>query len=193
MKKAQKQKKVWSGIQEGTEDARIIYDSVQASYDVMREFEDCKAELNENFKEVEAKTGIPKRVWNFLVKANYFANENVQFEKNKELEDAWDAIQKVKGNSQCNMLDISEIKKISSQIDRDDFFLKMKAKVDSGDYESFIAAISAFLEEEDLSEKEIKELISPTLMGILEKEAVKLNLLLDSKFSTSRDIEDFLE
>jgi len=91
------------------------------------------------------------------------------------------------------MLDISEIKKISSQIDRDDFFLKMKAKVDSGDYESFIAAISAFLEEEDLSEKEIKELISPTLMGILEKEAVKLNLLLDSKFSTSRDIEDFLE
>ena len=96
MKKIKKEKKVWSGIQEGTEEARIIYDSVQASYDVMREFEDCKAELQENFKDVEAKTGIPKRVWNFLVKANYFANENVQFEKNKELEDAWDAIQKIK-------------------------------------------------------------------------------------------------
>ena len=91
------------------------------------------------------------------------------------------------------MLDIAEIKKISSQIDKDDFFLKMKAKVDSGEYESFIAAISDFLEEENLSDKEIKELISPTLMGILEKEAVRQNLLVDSKFLTSRDIEDFFE
>ena len=99
MKKAKKEKKVWSGIQQGSEDAKLIYESVQATYDVMREFEDCKAELSENFKDIEAKTGIPKRVWNFLVKANYFANENVQFEKNKELEDAWDAIQTMKENA----------------------------------------------------------------------------------------------
>ncbi len=89
------------------------------------------------------------------------------------------------------MLDISEIKKISSQIDKDDFFLKMKAKVDSGEHDCFISAVSSFLEDENLSEKEIKDLISPTLMGILEKEAVKQNLLVDSKLSTSRDIEDF--
>lgn len=91
------------------------------------------------------------------------------------------------------MLDISEIKKFSSQIDKDDFFLKMKAKVDSKEHDSFISAVSSFLEEENLSEKEIRDLISPTLMSILEKEAVKQNLLVDSEFSTSRNIEDFFE
>lgn len=98
MKKIKKDKKIWSGIQAGSEDARLIYESVQATYDIMREYEDCKAELAENFKEIEAKTGIPKRVWNFLVKANYFANENEQFEKNKELEEAWDVLSQFKEN-----------------------------------------------------------------------------------------------
>ena len=57
--------------------------------------EALRATLKENFDEISAKTGIPKRVWNALVKFNYFQNEHEAFAKSEELKQAYEALSQV--------------------------------------------------------------------------------------------------
>lgn len=92
MRKKKKETKVWTGLKPGTTDFKLIKDSVNASFTVIQEMEEKKAELLDNFTEIHAKTGIPKRVWNKLVRWTYDGRAEEQFSKDEELQEAWMAL-----------------------------------------------------------------------------------------------------
>ena len=80
-RKKKQVKVVWGGLKKGTPEFDVIKNSIDASYSIIQDIEERKAELTDSFNEVNAKTGIPRRIWNKLVKFNYFGNAHEQFEK----------------------------------------------------------------------------------------------------------------
>ena len=90
MPRKKTQKVVWGGLKKGTPEFNVIRESILASEDDVREIENRKEALTDNFNDVHAKTGIPRRIWNALVKFYFFGNAYEKFEKDKELKEVWD-------------------------------------------------------------------------------------------------------
>ena len=88
-----KEKKVWGGLVAGTEDFKVIKDSVDASFQIIADIENAKAELKDAFEEVHAKTGIPRRTWNAICRWNYKGNSLEAISKNEELKETWETLQ----------------------------------------------------------------------------------------------------
>lgn len=86
-------------------------------------------------------------------------------------------------------LNLSEIQKNSEMVDRDELHNIIYQKVNSGEYDTYLEALSAYIEENDVDEKSIKHMVSPTLVGILYQEAMEKNMLVDS--SSHKSIEEF--
>ena len=86
-------KKKWSGMPSGS-DLEAIKNGIQATYDPMREMANLKEQIKDVYDDLHAKTGIPKRIFNFLMKNNYFGNGLEVLSKNSEIQDAYDAVTK---------------------------------------------------------------------------------------------------
>ena len=91
--KQKTEKKKWTGMPSGS-DLETIKTAVESTYEPMRELEDLKGQIKDIYDEVKAKTGIPKRIFNFLMKNNYFGNGLEVLSKNSEIQDAYDAVTK---------------------------------------------------------------------------------------------------
>jgi hypothetical protein len=68
---------------------------VTAVQENVKVIESEKVSITEAFDELHAKYGIPRRVFNFLVRAMYYGNQEATFEKNDELREAWDKLENV--------------------------------------------------------------------------------------------------
>jgi hypothetical protein len=93
-----KQKKVkveWGGMPTSDGDLKVIKASIDGTFDIVKDIENAKDDLTDYFKELHEKFGMPRRVFNFLVRTNYKGNASEVIDKNSELEEAYDALQKV--------------------------------------------------------------------------------------------------
>lgn len=86
-------KKKWSGMPSGS-DLETIKNGIQATYDPMREMASLKEQIKDVYDDLHAKTGIPRRIFNFLMKNNYYGNGLEILSKNSEIQDAYDAVTK---------------------------------------------------------------------------------------------------
>ena len=93
MKKAKTEKKQWSGMPSGS-DLEAIKTGIEQTYEPMREMENLKEQIKDVYDDLKAKTGIPKRIFNFLMKNNYYGNGLEVLSKNSEIQDAYEAVTK---------------------------------------------------------------------------------------------------
>lgn len=87
---------------------------------------------------------------------------------------------------------LSEIQKNSDIVDAEELHLYLLEQIKNGKYDTFLDALVDYVEEYDLNlddQKQIKKYITPTLMGILYREAQQKSLLKDSCVRIS--VEDF--
>lgn len=88
-----KEEKKWTGMPTG-KDLEDIKVAVESTYDYLNQLNDAKEQIKDIFTEINAKTGIPRRVFNFLINNNFYANGYEVIKSNEELEDAYSAITK---------------------------------------------------------------------------------------------------
>lgn len=87
---------------------------------------------------------------------------------------------------------LSEIQKNADMVDAEELHLYLLGQVKSGKYETFFEALVEYVQEYDLdldNSVQIKKYITPTLKGILYKEAQERALLKDECVHLS--VEDF--
>jgi hypothetical protein len=87
---------------------------------------------------------------------------------------------------------LSEIQKNADMVDAEDLHLFLLEQVRSGKYDTFFEALSEYVQEYDLdldNQVQIRRYITPTLKGILYKEAQERSLLKDECVRLS--VEDF--
>jgi len=83
----------WYGIGEANqEQLKSIRDAITCTFEVMHKIEQAKQEYKDIFEAVHEKTGIPRRLFNFLAKDNYKGNGREEVAKNNELEEALDVM-----------------------------------------------------------------------------------------------------
>ena len=92
-KKKAPQKPQWTGMPSGTE-LEELKTVIESTYDLVQQIEEAKGQLKDIYTELNAKNGIPKKIFNFLVKNNYYSNGYEVIRSNEEIEDAYNAIQK---------------------------------------------------------------------------------------------------
>ena len=95
MARPKKNKVEWSGFPTSEAQKKEIKNYIESTRDSMITIENEKHLLTDTFNEVHEKYGMPRRVFNFLVKANYFGNQEATFEKNEELKNAWEEFNQV--------------------------------------------------------------------------------------------------
>lgn len=94
MKEKNKPEMEWQGIPTHREDLmKVIKDGISEAQGPMAIIESSKDTMKEIFEAVHEKTGIPRRTFNFLVKAKYFGNGRETIAKNDELAEALDAFE----------------------------------------------------------------------------------------------------
>lgn len=85
---------------------------------------------------------------------------------------------------------LSEIQKNAEILDSEALHLYLIQKIESGEYDTCLEALTAYVEENDIdieSQAVMKKYISPSLMGILYKEAQDKSLLVDQGLPVSVD------
>lgn len=96
-RKKNTEKKDWGGFANlSADDQAKIYATIEGTYDTTREIENGKEELKEIFSDLNRETGIPKKLFNFLVKDCYYADGNQKIEENEEFREAKDLIEKLR-------------------------------------------------------------------------------------------------
>ena len=92
MAKKKQEKKVWTGMPSGTEldELKAV---IESTYDLVQQIEEANGQLKDIFTELNAKNGIPKKIFNFLVKNNYYSNGYEVIKSNEEIENAYNAMQ----------------------------------------------------------------------------------------------------
>lgn len=90
--------------------------------------------------------------------------------------------------------DLSDIQKNAEILDSEALHLFLIEKVKSGEYETFLEALANYVETNDLdldSPSMVKKYISPTLHGILYREAMQKSMLTEQAIKVS--ITDFFD
>lgn len=95
MARPKKNKIEWNGFPNSDAAKKEIKASIDSTHESMVAIENEKAQLTDIFNELHEKYGMPRRVFNFLVKANYFGNQEITFEKNEELKNAWEEFDQI--------------------------------------------------------------------------------------------------
>lgn len=85
----------WTGMPNNESALKEIKGAVVSLYDQLHTIDEMKAEIKEVFDDLHARYGIPKKVFNWLVKTNYKGNGYETIQANSELEEAYEAMQKV--------------------------------------------------------------------------------------------------
>lgn len=86
---------VWSGMPTSEAELKQIKAAIESTYDSFVAIETARSDIKDIFDDINARTGIPKRVFNFLAKANYKGNAYETIQNNTELEEAFEALNKV--------------------------------------------------------------------------------------------------
>lgn len=87
---------------------------------------------------------------------------------------------------------LTDIQKNAEILDSEALHLYLLSKVESGEFDSFMEALSAYVEETDIdldNPSIMKKYISPALYGILYKEAMEKSMLKDTAHQMS--VDDF--
>lgn len=95
MAKKESNKKEWGGMPNDDITLKEIRAAVESTYDSYSTIENAKSDIKDIFDDIHERTGIPKKVFNFLAKSNYKGNAYEQIQQNSELEEAYEALQKV--------------------------------------------------------------------------------------------------
>lgn len=86
----------WTGFPISEADRKTIKTAIDQTHPIMVAIETEKGSLKDIYDEMNEKFGMPRRVFNFLVKCAYYGNQDVTFEKNEELKEAWESYENVK-------------------------------------------------------------------------------------------------
>lgn len=87
---------------------------------------------------------------------------------------------------------LTEIQKNAELLDSEALHLYLLSKVESGEFASCYEALAAYVEENDIDlddKNVVKKYISPSLQGIIYKEAIERSMLKDKP--TAMSISDF--
>lgn len=96
MGRFRKNKVEWSGMPTSEAALTEIKNAITQTHPCFNTIEVEKSNISDIFSDLNQKYGIPRRVFNALAKFSYFGNADDQFNKNSEIQDAWNAIEKVK-------------------------------------------------------------------------------------------------
>lgn len=72
------------------QDKNRIKSAIDSTYAIYAQIESEKHNLNDIYNELKEKYKMPRRVFNFLSKANYSNNQDEMFQKNDELREVWE-------------------------------------------------------------------------------------------------------
>lgn len=89
---------------------------------------------------------------------------------------------------------LNDIQKNVELVDSEALHMYLISKVESGEFDSCFSAFAAYAEENDIdldNADALKKIISPSLYGILYKEALEKSMLKEK--NTSQSINDFFE
>lgn len=86
---------VWNGIPSDEVTLKKIKQAIDNTYGSFITIESAKEEIKEQFKSIHQQTGIPKRIFNFLAKSNFKGNADETIQTNSELEEIYEALNKV--------------------------------------------------------------------------------------------------
>lgn len=95
MGRSKKDKIVWTGMPSNEGDLKAIKTALLSTHESFRTIDNEREQLTDIFSELHAKYGIPKRVFNKLARFTYYNNANEQFSKDAEIQEAWEAIDKI--------------------------------------------------------------------------------------------------
>lgn len=85
----------WNGMPSDEATLKEIKGAIVGLYEQFHTIDEMKAEIKEVFDDLHVRTGIPRKVFNFLAKSEYQGNGYETIQKNSELEEAYDAMNKV--------------------------------------------------------------------------------------------------
>ena len=85
----------WNGMPSDESTLKEIKGAIVGLYEQFHTIDEMKAEIKEVFDDLHVRTGIPRKVFNFLAKSEYKGDGYETIQKNSELEEAYDALNKV--------------------------------------------------------------------------------------------------
>ena len=87
--------KKWNGVPSDDAELKELKAAVESTYDMFDTIENAKADIKDIFEDIHARTGIPKKIFNFLAKCNYKGDGHEQIAQNDELTSVFDSLQRV--------------------------------------------------------------------------------------------------
>jgi hypothetical protein len=69
----------------------LLFERIRECHTDLQEIENAKENLKDAWEVAKSEIGIPKRTWNFLLKASFFGNGDEAVKKNEELVEAWNS------------------------------------------------------------------------------------------------------
>jgi hypothetical protein len=88
---ARKPKSDWSIDNLSITDKTSLLERIKECHKDLQEIESAKENLKDSYEVVKEELGIPKRTWNFLLKASFFNNGDETLKKNEELAETWES------------------------------------------------------------------------------------------------------
>ena len=85
----------WSGMPTSEYVLKEIKTAITQTHECFRAMDTEKENITDIFSELNQKYGMPRRVFNKLAKFSYYGNAEQQFSKDAEIQDAWEALEKV--------------------------------------------------------------------------------------------------
>lgn len=85
----------WTGMPNSDAAIQEIKNAIAQTHPCFNAIEAEKSNLTDIFSELNEKYGMPRRVFNALAKFSYYGNADDQFSKNSEIQDAWEALERV--------------------------------------------------------------------------------------------------
>ncbi len=82
----------WTGMPSGTELDKLKA-VIESTYDLVSQMNEAKEQLKDIYTDLNAQTGIPKKIFNFLVNNNFYNNGYEVVRGNEEIENAYNAMQ----------------------------------------------------------------------------------------------------
>lgn len=71
------------------DEKQAVADAVRSCWAEMTQLEEAKENIDACYTDLKEKTGIPKRVFNFLMKASFYADAIDRITENRKLEETW--------------------------------------------------------------------------------------------------------
>lgn len=84
----------WKGMPTSEEELKQIKAAIESTYSDYQAISVAKDSINDIFEDIHARTGIPRRVFNFLARSNYTGNGQETIYKNTALQEAYEAIER---------------------------------------------------------------------------------------------------